>query len=246
MRIRGHGRLQHQPLLLVAHCAAITHSRRREILDSLLRLSPPTVAPGQIPGALRFVSLALHILPHKGERRRRNVSARNVSEPYLLSETCFSKARPLLSAHTPTKSCGTQQAWMNSRNLFNITIAPASVNLDCMHAQVHAENTRPDTPNRSHREGVLRDFGGLPWRPSLFRFCLLDSSTHFTQIEGTSGSKLASHVSGVREESSSLRSGFRLAGSDAAKTPQLADSASTLYTTSFPNLYKFSKSFRIT
>jgi hypothetical protein len=33
-----------------------------EILDSL-RLSLPTVAPGQTPGALRFVSLALHILP---------------------------------------------------------------------------------------------------------------------------------------------------------------------------------------
>jgi hypothetical protein len=29
----------------------------------LIRLTPPTVAPGQIPEALRFVSLALHILP---------------------------------------------------------------------------------------------------------------------------------------------------------------------------------------
>jgi len=37
-------------------------NRAREILDSL-RLSLPTVAPGQTPGALRFVSLVLHILP---------------------------------------------------------------------------------------------------------------------------------------------------------------------------------------
>lgn len=50
-----------------------------EILDSRSDLMLPTVAPGQIPGALRFVSLALHILSHKGERRRRNVSARKVS-----------------------------------------------------------------------------------------------------------------------------------------------------------------------
>jgi len=63
------------------------------------------VAPGQTPGALRFVSLALHILPHKGERRRRNVSARNASEPYFHPETGFSKARPLLCyfLHTPAK-----------------------------------------------------------------------------------------------------------------------------------------------
>jgi len=40
----------------------VTASRAREILDSL-RLSLPTVAPGQTPGALRFVSLVLHILP---------------------------------------------------------------------------------------------------------------------------------------------------------------------------------------
>jgi len=104
----------------------ITSHRKNagEILDSL-RLSLPTVAPGQTPGALRFVSLALHILPHKGERRRRYVSARNASELYFHPETRFSKARPLLSLHTrPQKSRGTQQAWMNSRN--QITIARRS------------------------------------------------------------------------------------------------------------------------
>jgi hypothetical protein len=63
-------------------------NRAREILDSL-RLSLPTVAPGQTPGALRFVSLALHILPQKGGRHRRNVSARKF--PNLLHpETHFS------------------------------------------------------------------------------------------------------------------------------------------------------------
>ena len=63
-----------------------------------LRLSPPTVAPGQTPGALRFVSLAPHILPQKGERHRRNVSARKVSEPALHPETYFSTA-PLQALH---------------------------------------------------------------------------------------------------------------------------------------------------
>ena len=75
------------------------------------------MAPGPIPGALRFVSLALHIPSHKGEGHRRYVSARNASEPYFHPETRFSKARPLLSLHTRSqKSRGTQQAWMNSRN----------------------------------------------------------------------------------------------------------------------------------
>ena len=78
----------------------ITSHRKNagEILDSL-RLSLPTVAPGQTPGALRFVSLALHILPQKGGRHRRNVSARKLSEPELHSETHFSKAQPRLFAH---------------------------------------------------------------------------------------------------------------------------------------------------
>ena len=59
----------------------------------------PTVAPGPTAGALRFVSLALHILPHKGERRRRHVSARKVPEPYFHPETHFSKAQVPVRAH---------------------------------------------------------------------------------------------------------------------------------------------------
>src|SRR5262249_42120355 len=39
----------------------------------------------------------------KGERHRRNVSARNVSEPYFHPETSFSKARSLLSAQRGKK-----------------------------------------------------------------------------------------------------------------------------------------------
>src|SRR5215831_4095009 len=70
-----------------------------------LRLSLPTVAPGQTPGALRFVSLALHILPHKGERHRRYVSARNVSEPYSSGNPVSLKLDRYSStlAHTPTR-----------------------------------------------------------------------------------------------------------------------------------------------
>jgi len=76
------------------------HANAGEILDSRSDLMLPTVAPGQTPGALRFDSLALHILSHKGERRRRNVSARKVSELYFDPETHFSKAQPPVRAHS--------------------------------------------------------------------------------------------------------------------------------------------------
>src|SRR5580698_10055897 len=89
---------QTRPTITSHRASSLLQARAREILDSL-RLSPPTVAPGQTPGALRFVSLALHILPQKGRRHRRNVSARNVSEPVLHSETHFSTA-PLPALHT--------------------------------------------------------------------------------------------------------------------------------------------------
>ena len=70
---------QHRrPLLLTAQLVYAQASAERDS-GFPFRLSLPTVAPGPFAGALRFVSLALHILPHKGERRRRNVSARKVS-----------------------------------------------------------------------------------------------------------------------------------------------------------------------
>jgi hypothetical protein len=42
-----------------------------------LRLSPPTVAPGQTAGALRFVSLALHILPQSWKAPQERFSEEN-------------------------------------------------------------------------------------------------------------------------------------------------------------------------
>ena len=54
-------------------------------------------------GALRFVSLALHILPHKGERRRRNVSARKVSEPDKVGNA-FLYSSTAVSTHTAAEN----------------------------------------------------------------------------------------------------------------------------------------------
>jgi hypothetical protein len=71
---------QGQPLLLAAQVRFRPLAPERFWIPLELRFALPTVAPGQTPGALRFVSLALHILPQKGGRHRRNVSARKVSE----------------------------------------------------------------------------------------------------------------------------------------------------------------------
>jgi hypothetical protein len=44
------------------------HTRKRTRDSGFpLRLTLPTVAPGQNPGALRFVSLALHVLSHRAK-----------------------------------------------------------------------------------------------------------------------------------------------------------------------------------
>jgi len=118
---------------ITSHRAVSTPLARTRDSGFPLRLSLPTVVPGQTPGALRFVSLALHILPHKGERHRRYVSARNVSEPYSIRKLVSLKLHRY-SCTRPQKSRGTQQAWMNSRNPSNITIAPATVNLECVDA----------------------------------------------------------------------------------------------------------------
>jgi len=60
-RIRGHGGHYGQPLLLTAQLHDCKQTPERFWIP--FRPSLPTVAPGQNPGALRFVSLALHILP---------------------------------------------------------------------------------------------------------------------------------------------------------------------------------------
>src|SRR5690242_13253080 len=121
-----------RPLLLTAQAYQEQASAERAS-GFPFRLSLPTVAPGHIPGALRFASLALHILPHKGERRRRNVSARKVSgqsstrKRLSLQLNCRSRRTP------PQKTRSTQQAWMNSRNLTTITTAQKHRQLVFLH-----------------------------------------------------------------------------------------------------------------
>jgi hypothetical protein len=68
------------------------------------RLSLPTVAPGPFAGALRFVSLALHILPHKGERRRRNVLARKVSDHFSTRKRASLQLNCPSSTHTAAEN----------------------------------------------------------------------------------------------------------------------------------------------
>jgi hypothetical protein len=82
----------------------VTASSRRRDSGFPFRLTLPTVAPGQTTGALRFVSLALHILSQKGERHRRYVSARKVPEPDFNSETHFSTAQLPISTDTAAKN----------------------------------------------------------------------------------------------------------------------------------------------
>jgi hypothetical protein len=86
------------------------------------RHSPPTVAPGQNCGGAPFRQLALHILSHKDERHRRSISARKFPRHNANSETYFSKALAWELKHLKNPHA-TQQAWMNSRNLFNIASA---------------------------------------------------------------------------------------------------------------------------
>jgi hypothetical protein len=98
-----------QPLLLTAQ-------QRRGDSGFPLDLRRRRWRPAKTPGALRFVSLAPHILPQKGGRHRRNVSARKVSEPALHPETRFSKALPQVRCPHGSKTHSPQQAWMYSRN----------------------------------------------------------------------------------------------------------------------------------
>src|ERR1700684_4505015 len=91
------------PTITSRRAGSLPQNRAREILDSL-RLSLPTVAPGQTPGALRFVSLALHILPQKGGRHRRNVSARNVSESFTPFGNAFLYSSTASPAHNRART----------------------------------------------------------------------------------------------------------------------------------------------
>jgi hypothetical protein len=91
-----------RPLLLTAQ-PLITDQRRERFWIPVQAFAADGGARPNA-GALRFVSLALHILPHKGERRRRNVSARKVSEPDAESETHFSTAQLPVSTHTAAEN----------------------------------------------------------------------------------------------------------------------------------------------
>jgi len=114
------------------------HESRREILRSQLRFMLPTVAPGKNSGVLRIASSVLHILPQttvapdSGAPAALVIGQKAAQErfseesfryfTYLLTtspETHFSKALPKVPAHS-TGTHGTQQAWINSRNLTNI------------------------------------------------------------------------------------------------------------------------------
>jgi hypothetical protein len=85
-----------QPLLLAAHYNA------GEILESYSDIRCRRWHPAKTPGALRFDNLALHILPHKGERHRRYVSARKLPNHDANPET-HSKAQLQVAAHTCEK-----------------------------------------------------------------------------------------------------------------------------------------------
>jgi hypothetical protein len=107
-----------QPLLLTVN---------RQDSGFLFRLTLSTVAPGLIAGALRFASLALHVISHKGERRRRCVSARKVSYSTAVRKHTLKSSgasSPFLTGRTRS----TQQAWMNSRNLSTIATGFPVVN----------------------------------------------------------------------------------------------------------------------
>ena len=104
---------------------SITTSKRRRDSGFPFRLTLPTVAPGQTPGALRFVSLPLHILPQKGGRHRRSISARKNFRNYWTYCSIRKRiSRKLICELRTHKSDNAQPAWVISRN--QSTIASGS------------------------------------------------------------------------------------------------------------------------
>jgi hypothetical protein len=86
------------------------------------RLSLPTVAPGQICGGAPFRQLALHIPPYQDGRHRRHVSARK-SPKHNATRRRVSQKLQRENRRSTKSFSHIQQAWMNSRNLFNIASA---------------------------------------------------------------------------------------------------------------------------
>ena len=121
-----------RPAMLLA-----AHESRREILRSQLRFMLPTVAPGKNSGVLRIASSVLHILPqttfapdsgapaalvigqkaaqeHFSEESFRRLTSEPLHRKRISQKLCRK------SPHTSAGTHGTQQAWINSRNLSNI------------------------------------------------------------------------------------------------------------------------------
>jgi hypothetical protein len=126
------------------------HQSRRGILDSRLDLNCRRWHPAKTPGVLRIASPVLHILSRtksrliqarqqpEGERQRRNISARKVSELTPTSETHFSKAQPQVHAIL-RGTHGLQQAWMNSRNQTTIATLPKHRQLMFLHPTANGQ-----------------------------------------------------------------------------------------------------------
>jgi len=98
----------------------LTKQNAGEILDSRSDFRCPTVAPGQIPGALRFVSLALHVLPHRVKGSAGLFQRGSFRTLHRDPKTHFQKLCCQISACLHRISSSPQQAWMYSRNPSNI------------------------------------------------------------------------------------------------------------------------------
>src|SRR3974390_3461842 len=118
---------QGQPLLLTAQIRSCKPAPERFWIP--LRLSLPTVAPGQFPGALRFVSLALHILPQWAEGTAGTFQRGKFPNTHCRRKRVSLKLNcKFATRNIAQKTHSTQQAWMYSRN--QTTIASA-----CKHRQ---------------------------------------------------------------------------------------------------------------
>jgi hypothetical protein len=118
-----------RPAMLLA-----AHESRREILRSQLRFMLPTVAPGKNSGVLRIASSVLHILPQTtfapdsgapaalviGQKAAQERFSEESFQRLLFHRKRISQKLCRKSPHTSAGTHGTQQAWINSRNLSNI------------------------------------------------------------------------------------------------------------------------------
>jgi hypothetical protein len=112
------------------------HESRREIFKSRSRFMLPTVAPGQIAGALRIASSVLHILSQTASRldycRDSSPRDRAKGSAGTFQRGSFRLTMPLHRKrisqklyrkfpHNSAETHGPHQAWIDSRNLTTIT-----------------------------------------------------------------------------------------------------------------------------